>query len=131
MNGMEKKNHGRFNIQFTVTDPEHLQAIEILNSLPPRSKAPYIAKALVHLENCDATPAIRRNPALDRKALESIIREILLKEANAPPAPRPATESTERSNPISETEDSALNDAYEAFGEENIGTVLAAIDMFN
>lgn len=127
---MEKKNNGRFNIQFTDSDPEHLQAIEILNSLPPRSKAPYIAKALIHFENCDETPTIRRNPALDRKALEAIVREILSKESRAP-APIPQkNEEVEQPPRVVSPDDESLSDAFEAFGAENIDAVLEAIDLF-
>lgn len=144
---MGKKNNGRFNIQFTDTDPEHLLATQILNGLPPRGKASYLAKAVIHFENCDETPAIRRDPALNRKALEAIVRDILSKENRRTPAERPAQElkpateqdvheisgetaSIEQGNMVQTADGVDLTDVYEAFGEDNIGAIVDALTAF-
>ena len=41
----------RFTIQFSRTNPAHIQAAEILNQQGQRGKAQYIANAVLHYEN--------------------------------------------------------------------------------
>ena len=45
-----KKNKRRFTIQFNEIEPSHLLAIEVLNDLPSRSVARYIALAIEYYE---------------------------------------------------------------------------------
>ena len=46
-----KKNKRRFTIQFNEIEPSHLLAIEVLNDLPSRSVARYIALAIEYYES--------------------------------------------------------------------------------
>jgi endonuclease III len=67
----------RFTIQFTRTDPLHLQVAEILNKQGRRSKAQYIVNAVLHYENYGKNLAINSTQKIDEKQIETIIRRII------------------------------------------------------
>jgi len=67
----------RFTIQFSRTDPSHIQVSEILNRQGRRSKAQYIVNAILHYENCGDTPNMRRVSELDIKLIETVVNRIL------------------------------------------------------
>lgn len=131
---MGKKNEGRFTIQFTYTDPAHLQVIEILNRLRPRSKAPYLVDAILHFENCTETPVIRRTPSLDEKAIEAIVRRVLAKSdmsvGNEATTTAKETRNEEPGEPTPISEDLDLDDAMEALGKDNLQAILGAVKAF-
>lgn len=130
MNRVDKKNEGRFTLQFTMTDPAHLQAVEILNRLRPRSKAPYLVEAILHYDNCTETPAIRRVPALDEKAIEAIVRRVLEKTPLTKNDSVVNNPTVTREKPDRISGDVDLDDAISAFGAENIQSILGAVKAF-
>jgi len=79
---MDKRNQGRFCIQFNATDARHLQVVDVLES-QGRRKAQFITEAVLHYINCNETPDIKvqQDPAMFKKTVEAIVREILKKDA--------------------------------------------------
>ena len=84
---MDKRNLGRFCIQFNVTDCRHLQVIELLET-QGRRKAQYITEAVLHYANCSETPEIRAQTDTSsmRLLIETVVRELLKKEKATPAA---------------------------------------------
>lgn len=92
-----KKERGRFSLRFNISDPIHLATVELLEKQPDHGKAQYIANAVVFYDTHfadDPQPlrAASPAPAIDRAAIEAIVREILLQEArnHDKPASAPA-----------------------------------------
>ena len=93
-----KKERGRFSLRFNISDPIHLATVELLEKQPDHGKAQYIANAVVFYDTHfadDPQPLRAAAPAIDRAAIEAIVREILLQEtrhsekpAAAPPPAR-------------------------------------------
>jgi hypothetical protein len=71
-----KKNFGRFCIQFHTDDPRHLQVIELLEK-QGRRKAHFIAEAV--LRNINGSEPINTGPSPDvlRNMVEAIVKECL------------------------------------------------------
>ena len=92
-----KKERGRFSLRFNISDPIHLATVELLEKQPDHGKAQYIANAVVfyntHFAD-DPQPlrAAAAAPAIDRAAIEAIVREILRQETrhSEKPAAAPA-----------------------------------------
>lgn len=87
-----KKERGRFSLRFNISDPIHLATVELLEKQPDHGKAQYIANAVVFYDTHfadDPQPlrAAASAPAIDRAAIEAIVREILLQEARHPEKP--------------------------------------------
>lgn len=127
---MRKKNEGRFTVQFNDADPAHLQAMEVLNCLRPRSKAPYLVEAILHFENCEETPTFRRVPKFDEKAIEAIVRRVLAKDIPMDATPVPDTPTGMTKLPVRASGDIDFSDAIEAIGEENMQAILGAVNAF-
>ena len=95
-----KKERGRFSLRFNISDPIHLATVELLEKQPDHGKAQYIANAVVFYDTHFAQPLRAAAPAIDRAAIETIVREILLQETRhsekpaAAPAACPDAETT-------------------------------------
>lgn len=98
-----KKERGRFSLRFNISDPIHLATVELLEKQPDHGKAQYIANAVVFYDTHfadDPQPLRAAAPAIDRTAIEAIVREILRQEARdsekpaGAPAACPAAETT-------------------------------------
>ena len=90
-----KKERGRFSLRFNISDPIHLATVELLEKQPDHGKAQYIANAVVFYDTHfadDPQPLRAAAPAIDRAAIEAIVREILRQEArdSEKPAGAPA-----------------------------------------
>ena len=88
-----KKERGRFSLRFNISDPIHLATVELLEKQPDHGKAQYIANAVVFYDTHfadDPQPlrAAAPAPAIDRAAIEAIVREILRQEARDSERPR-------------------------------------------
>jgi len=121
----------RFTIQFSRTDPTHLQAAEILNRQGRRSKAQYLVNAVLHYENCGEVPNMQRPAAFDEKVIEAVVNRILRDRAESvayAPAGAVSVKRTEmQSQPADEIN---FDDAVEALGEDGFKAVAGALDMF-
>ena len=88
-----KKERGRFSLRFNISDPIHLATVELLEKQPDHGKAQYIANAVVFYDTHfadDPQPLRAAAPAIDRAAIEAIVREILLQETRHSEKPPPA-----------------------------------------
>lgn len=90
-----KKERGRFSLRFNISDPIHLATVELLEKQPDHGKAQYIANAVVFYDTHfadDPQPLRAAAPAINRAAIEAIVREILRQEArdSEKPASAPA-----------------------------------------
>lgn len=79
-----KKERGRFSLRFNIGDPVQRAAVELLELQPPHSKAQYIANALVYYNtHFSDDPQPLKVPAIDRAAIEAIVREIMRQDGQA------------------------------------------------
>ena len=79
-----KKERGRFSLRFNIGDPVQRAAVELLELQPPHSKAQYIANALVYYNtHFSDDPQPLKVPAIDRAAIEAIVREIMRQDEQA------------------------------------------------
>ena len=121
-----KKERGRFSLRFNIGDPVQRAAVELLELQPPHSKAQYIANALVYYNtHFSDDPQPLEVPAIDRAAIEAIVREIMRQDEQAsdkavstgessPPkknkiALPPQEQTTEPSEGASEVDDMTRN----------------------
>lgn len=105
---MAKKERGRFSLRFNIGDPVQRAAVELLELQPPHSKSQYIANALVYYNANfadDPQPVKASPPALDRAAIEAIVKEILWQETKRAEQPITSSVSPQKDridSPISE-----------------------------
>lgn len=105
---MAKKERGRFSLRFNIGDPVQRAAVELLELQPPHSKSQYIANALVYYNANfadDPQPVKASPPALDRAAIEAIVKEILRQETKRAEQPITSSVSPQKDridSPISE-----------------------------
>ena len=70
--------------RFNIGDPVQRAAVELLELQPPHSKAQYIANALVYYNtHFSDDPQPLKVPAIDRAAIEAIVREIMRQDEQA------------------------------------------------
>lgn len=106
----------RFSIQFSSTDPQHIQAVEILNRQNVRSKAQYLVNAILHYESCSKSPNFNMNSQLDTKAVEAIVNRVLLEKESTLPAPCKVTNDEKITHvPIDEDGLSAIAQSLGSF----------------
>lgn len=81
----EKRNPGRFTIQFDLRDPQHNQVAQLLEG-QGRYKARFITNAVMHYLHCPETPDIPQPAPVDKDLLEKLVLEIIgrHKEKEAP-----------------------------------------------
>ena len=77
----EKKERGRFTLRFNCGDPIHEIAIDLLELQSPRTKAQYVANAVIYYnEHFSQEPQPLNAPSITREAVEAIVKEILRQE---------------------------------------------------
>ena len=92
-----KKERGRFSLRFNISDPIHLATVELLEK--HRLRGTFLLLYDTHFAD-DPQPLRAAAPAIDRAAIEAIVREILLQETRhsekpaAAPAACPDAETT-------------------------------------
>lgn len=89
----EKKYPYKFSIEFNKNIPQHIQAADILNALPCREKADYIAKAILGYEG----KLEEGEGNVDPNILKHMIRQILSEEFHT----RAETDKTKTSGQVS------------------------------
>ena len=137
-----KKERGRFSLRFNISDPIHLATVELLEKQPDHGKAQYIANAVVFYDThfADAPQPLRAAaPAIDRAAIEAIVREILRQEERHPekpataPAACPAAETTTAPTPQERTpEPEYAPDLGEALESDDaiLGLISSTMEAF-
>lgn len=123
----EKRNPGRFTIQFDLGDPQHGQVAQILEG-QGRYKARFIANAVMHYLYCSETPDIPQSAPIDRKMLEKIVLDIIgqHREQNA----EPCATVTERCDLHSEESSKPDEDIQRFFGEEGMVVIANTLAAF-
>jgi hypothetical protein len=118
----DKKFAGRFTIQFIVTDPAHIRVINLLNNQSKRSKAQYIANAVLHYETCGAVPQPPRAAPADERLIQTVVQRLL-------EYIRQASSLAEQSPPF-HPDTLNLDDAVNAFGSDGLDAIKNALDAF-
>ena len=123
----EKRNPGRFTIQFDLGDPQHGQVAQILEG-QGRYKARFIANAVMHYLHCSETPDIPQSAPIDRKMLEKIVLDIIgqHKERKA----EPCATVTERCDLRSEESSKPDEDILRFFGAEGMAVIANTLAAF-
>ena len=128
----DKADKTKFTIQFSRTDPSHLQAVDVLNRQGRRSKAQYIVNAIMHFENCTETPSVPRTSDFDIRVIEAVVNRLLLEKEAV--AVRPDTvSSVEKSKVIPPSKDAdeiSYDEAVDTLGESGIQTIANTLDLF-
>lgn len=77
----EKKERGRFTLRFNEGDPIHEAAIGLLELQSPRTKAQYVANAVVYYnEHFGQEPQPLNASVISKEAVVAIVKEILRQE---------------------------------------------------
>ena len=77
----EKKERGRFTLRFNEGDPIHEAAIGLLELQSPRTKAQYVANAVVYYnEHFGQEPQPLNASIISKEAVVAIVKEILRQE---------------------------------------------------
>ena len=77
----DKKNPGRFTIQFNPGDPKQLSVSDLLEQ-QGRHKAQFITNAVLHYIHCPETPEIPEPQPIDRNLLEQLVMDILKRQGS-------------------------------------------------
>lgn len=121
-----KKEPGKFTIKFNVMDPAHRQVIDTLEPMG-RTKAQFIANAVLHYLHCSQTPDIPTPTATDYTAVEAIVRRIL-DERLQEPAAQLQKQNTRKK--IRKSEDIRLEDAEAILGEDGMAAITDTLSAF-
>lgn len=122
-----KKEPGKFTIKFNVMDPAHRQVIDTLEPMG-RTKAQFIANAVLHYLHCPQTPDIPQPAATDYSAVEAIVRRILEERLPEPPAQPPARQQGTKK--LRKSEDIRLEDAEAILGEDGMAAIADTLSAF-
>ena len=126
-----KKTTTKFTIQFSQDNPLHIQAAEILNRQTQRSKAKYIAEAILHYERCDVVPNTKKLMVFDEGQIEAVVNRILRDQQRSIHHSALAVSSIAGSSVSQQSnEEIAYTNTLEALDEEGLGAIASALDMF-
>lgn len=124
-----KKEPGKFTIKFNEMDPAHRQVIDMLEPMG-RTKAQFLANAVLHYIHCNQTPDIPQAPPTDHAMLETIVRRILAerlpeqdKQSN-PPKPSLTPKKVRKS------EDIRFEDAAAILGKDGMAAIASTLSAF-
>lgn len=120
-----KKDPGRFTVRFNLHDPSHREAVALLEKQGSRTKANYIANAVLHYEHDHLEPVKAGALSISRSEIETIVLEVLARQPSArslntvPPEP-PAGKPSVRKAPAPDHADDEttlefITDALAAF----------------
>lgn len=121
-----KKEPGKFTIKFNVMDPAHCQVIDTLEPMG-RTKAQFLANAVLHYLHCPQTPDIPQPAPADYTAVEAIVRRILDERLLEPPA-QPHKQSAKKK--LHKSEDIRLEDAEAILGEDGMAAIADTLSAF-
>lgn len=121
-----KKEPGKFTIKFNILDPAHRQVIDTLEPMG-RTKAQFLANAVLHYLHCSQTPEITQAAPADYTAVEAIVRRILDERLREPPAQPPLQGSKKK---LRKSEDIQLEDAEAILGEDGMAAIADTLSAF-
>lgn len=117
-----KRNPGKFTIQFNVLDPAHRQVVDLLEPMG-RTKAQFLANAVLHYIHCTQAPDIPQPAPVDHTAIEVIVRRILAEQEQKPGQAQPQPLKKEQGKPLRQSEDIRFEDAAQMLGEESLAAI--------
>lgn len=117
-----KRYPGKFTIQFNVMDPAHRQVIDMLEPMG-RTKAQFLANAVLHYMHCTQTPDIPQPAPTDYTAIEVIVRRILTEQEQKQEQPQPQLEKQKNGKILRKSEDICFEDAVEMLGEDSLAAI--------
>ena len=131
----------KFTIQFSKTDPSHMQVVEILNRQGRRSKAQYIVNAVLHFERYSETHDAKSIYKPDIKVIEAVVSRLLQNKNTLIPTPvmegdaaaveKSAVDADEMNAVDSEiTDEMNFDEAVESLGSNGFDAVAATLDLF-
>lgn len=123
-----KKEPGKFTIKFNVMDPAHRQVIDTLEPMG-RTKAQFIANAVLHYLHCPQTPDIPQPAQTDYTAVEAIVRRILEERLPEPPAPAQPGQQEDRKK-LRKSEDIRIEDAEAILGQDGMAAIADTLSAF-
>lgn len=123
-----KKEPGKFTIKFNILDPAHRQVIDTLEPMG-RTKAQFIANAVLHYLHCSQTPDIPQPVPTDYAAVEAIVRRILENRLQEPPA-QPPTRQQGAQKKLRKSEDICLEDTEAILGEDGMAAIADTLSAF-
>ncbi|MCL2853856.1 MAG: hypothetical protein FWE20_12675 [Defluviitaleaceae bacterium] len=124
----DKKTDRRFTIQFSRTDPAHLEAASILNQYERFDKARYIANAILHYEKCDQRDSLR-SAKIDEKQIEAVVSRVL-RESHSSGTEAAQDSDNKREGHHKHFDEITFDDAMESLGEDGLNAVSDALEMF-
>lgn len=123
-----KKEPGKFTIKFNMMDPAHRQVIDTLEPMG-RTKAQFLANAVLHYLHCTQTPDIPQPPVTDYGAIEVIVRRILEERLPVPTAPVQSQQNGVRKK-TRKSEDIRLEDAEAILGDDGMAAIADTLSAF-
>ncbi|MCC8026688.1 MAG: hypothetical protein LIP16_15480 [Clostridium sp.] len=123
-----KKEPGKFTIKFNVMDPAHRQVIDTLEPMG-RTKAQFIANAVLHYLHCSQTPDIPQPASADYSAVEAMVRRILAEHLPELAAHPPAKQQGSQKK-LRKSEDIRLEDAEAILGEDGMAAIADTLFAF-
>lgn len=124
-----KKEPGKFTIKFNMMDPAHRQVIDMLEPMG-RTKAQFLANAVLHYIHCDQTPDIPQAPPTDYVMLESIVRRILAEQLPEQEPQDTKSRSADTSKKVRKSEDIHFEDAAAILGEDGMAAIASTLSAF-
>ena len=121
-----KKDDMKFTIQFSKTNPLHIQVADILNRQDKRGKAQYITNAILHYEN-GGTPDARQPARNHEKMIEIIVNRLLRGKSQGTEVKHDSGISVKRTELIEEIN---FDGAMDSIGEDGFNAIAGALDMF-
>lgn len=123
----DKKNPGRFTIQFQTGDPKQMSVAELLEQQGCR-KAQFITNAVLHYINCPETPETGPPQTVDKALLEKLVLEILERQKDTghdQTTDVPKMTMSER-NMAAEIP----NELEELFGKDGLSAITSTLSAF-
>lgn len=124
-----KKEPGKFTIKFNTMDPAHRQVIDMLEPMG-RTKAQFLANAVLHYIHCDQMPDIPQAPPTDYAILETIVRRILAEQL--PEQEQQDTKARPEDTPkkVRKSEDIHFDEAAAILGEDGMAAIASTLSAF-
>ena len=100
----ERKQPGRFTVQFNMEDPQQRQVAEELYR-QGRRKAQFLTSAILHYIHCSQTPDIHGVSAIGSKEIERIVCSVLARQQTVPVSQQEGKETNITQMPAGQSED--------------------------
>lgn len=123
----DKKNPGRFTIQFNHGDPKQQSVAELLEQ-QGRHKAQFITNAVLHYINCPETPETAPPQTVDKALLEKLVLEILERQGSKATMPVENLQVQGQSAP--ETNSEIPSELEKLFGKDGLSAITSTLSAF-